>query len=225
MEVSNGSQVYFPPPPPPTVEKWIEPEVKETITQHDYDFESKLTESIEVTPVVPVEETPPPQNDIEQSTSRLWWIILTSAIVLIAIMCAYLAWDIISNRKRLEELKALSPAITGLQDTLTITDTAAIPVQDTPVTSVSAPEVEPTTPTPSETKPTGSGCYVVVGAFSEQENVTKMVDLLVSLNYVAEQIKGGSLTRVAIRTDCDPANLQKVLNDARSSINPEAWIY
>ena len=39
------------------------------------------------------------------------------------------------------------------------------------------------------------------------------------------EIKGGALTKVAIKTSCDQDNLQKVLSDARSSINPEAWIY
>ena len=224
-ESSNGSQVYFPPPPPPPVETWFEPEVKEITATHDYDFESKPTESIEVTPITSVEETAPPQNNIEQSTSRLWWIILTSAIVLIAIMCGYLAWDIISNRQKLDELKALSPDTTKLQDTLAIVDTTTLPVQETPVTAVPEPTVEPTPQTPVDTKPSGSTCYVVVGAFTDQSNVTKMMERLVSLGYTAEQIQGGSLTRVAIRTDCEPANLQKILNDARSSINPEAWIY
>lgn len=224
-ETSNGSEVYFPPPPPPIVEKWIEPEVSETIATHNYDFESKPTESVVETPVAPVEEITSHQSQIEQSTSRLWWIILTSAIVLIAIMCAYLAWDIISNRQKLEELKALTPDTTKLQDTLAVVDTITNPVQETPVTPVPDPVVEPTTPTPADTKPSGSNCYVVVGAFTDQSNVTKMVDRLVSLGYTAEQIQGGSLTRVAIRTDCEPANLQKILNDARSAINPEAWIY
>ena len=224
-ETSNGSEVYFPPPPPPTVEKWMEPEVKETVATDDYSIESKPTEPIEETPRDPVEEVISQQNQIDQSTSRLWWIILTSAIVLIAVMCGYLAWDIISNRQKLEELKALSPDTTRLQDTLTVVDTTTVPVQETPVTPVPEPVIEPTTPTPTDTKPSGSNCYVVVGAFTDQSNVTKMVDKLVSLGYTAEQIQGGSLTRVAIRTDCDPANLQKMLNDARTSINPEAWIY
>jgi len=220
-ETTNGSQVYFPPPPPPPVEKWIEPEVKETVATHGYDLETKPTEPVEETPVEPVEEIISQQNQIDQSTSRLWWIILTSAIILIAVMCAYLAWDIISNRQKLNELNALTPDTTKLQDTLAVVDTATVPVQETPVTSVPEPVVEPTPQTPIDTKP----CYVVVGAFTDQSNVTKMMERLVSLGYTAEQIQGGSLTRVAIRTDCDPANLQKILNDARSSINPEAWIY
>ena len=51
-----------------------------------------------------------------------------------------------------------------------------------------------------------------------------MVARLESMGYVPEEIKGGSLTRVAIKTSCEQGNLQKVLNEARSSINPEAWI-
>ena len=66
-------------------------------------------------------------------------------------------------------------------------------------------------------------CFVVVGAFSDATNVAKMVERLKSMGYVTEEIKGGSLTRVAIKTSCD--NVQKVLTEARSSINPEAWIY
>jgi hypothetical protein len=66
---------------------------------------------------------------------------------------------------------------------------------------------------------------VVVGAFSDPSNVNKMVDRLTGLRYAPEQIKGGSLIRVAIRTSCDQDSLQKMLNEARTSINPEAWIY
>jgi len=45
------------------------------------------------------------------------------------------------------------------------------------------------------------------------------------LGYKAAKIEGGALTRVAISTTCDKSNLQKILNEARSAINPESWIY
>ncbi|HQW04049.1 MAG TPA: SPOR domain-containing protein, partial [Saprospiraceae bacterium] len=74
-------------------------------------------------------------------------------------------------------------------------------------------------------QPNSSPCYVVVGAFTDPTNISKMVDRLTSLGYESELLKGGSLTRVAIRSSCDQEALQKLLNDARSSINPESWIY
>jgi cell division septation protein DedD len=225
VESTNGAQAYFPPPP---VESWNEPVVRETFPTDNLVVDHKQIESVETTQETAADTATPHQNLIDQTTSRLWWIILTSAIVLIAILCAYLAWDIISNRQRLDELKSIYPDAASVihnQDTVIHEDTAKIPVQNIPVTEVPETEVEPTPPPTTAKEETGSACYVVVGAFTEQVNVTRMVDRLVSLGYIAEQIQGGTLTRVAIRTNCDADNLQKVLNDARSSINPEAWIY
>jgi hypothetical protein len=219
-ESANGGHAYFPPPP---VEKWSAPEIKESFIPASEVVDSDKTPVEEVEPVVVAETTLSHQEGIDQTTSRLWWIILTSAIVLIAILCAYLAWDIISNRNRLDELKRIYPdtaAIAQAQDSMIGDDIK----QEIPVTEV--PDTQPvTTPPPLTREETGSPCYVVVGAFSEQLNVTRMVDRVVSMGYEVEQIKGGALTRVAIRTNCDATNLQKVLNEARSSINPEAWIY
>lgn len=166
------------------------------------------------------------QDRIDETTSRLWWIILTSALVLIAVLCAYLAWDILSNRQRLNDLKPIN------QDTLTSTPITEVPTPvdtsntaagEVPVTNeVDTNQQSPVGETPSTNS---SPCYVVVGAFSDAANVTRMVDRLTGLGYTAEQIKGGSLIRVAIRSSCDQDSLQKLLNEARTSINPESWIY
>ena len=166
------------------------------------------------------------QVEIDEHTSRLWWMILSSALILIAVLCAYLAWDIISNRHKLNDLKQIYPdstAGTSLEDRPYTPDTTSIKVENIPIedTVVKEDSNVETTVQDVITNP----CFVVVGAFSDAANVSKMVSRLESMGYVAEQIKGGSLTRVAIKTSCDEPNLQKVLNDARSSINPEAWIY
>ena len=163
---------------------------------------------------------------IDEHTSRLWWMILTSALILIAVLCAYLAWDIISNRNRLNDLKQIYPdssAISSSEDSLNIQDTTPLDVQNIPIEE---PVVNEDSNTTDVTKnEITNPCFVVVGAFSDPENVAKMVSRLESGGYAVEKINGGALTKVAIKTSCDPTELQKVLNDARSSINPEAWIY
>ncbi len=201
--------------------------------------------AIEITPVttqdLPIEKTDPthteaPQPEpqkgsdrmsIEESTSRLWWIILTSALVLIAVLCAYLAWDIISNRKKLNDLKQIYPdTITATRNNETAPpaiDSTQIVDEDSLVSQEVVPEPVPVEAESPEAE--SSPCYVVVGAFTDPVNITKMVERLAALGYTAEEIKGGSLTRVAIRTSCGQDSLQKLLNEARSSINPEAWIY
>jgi SPOR domain len=201
--------------------------------------------AIEITPVtsqdLPLEKTEPtpiatphiePQKgsdriSIEESTSRLWWIILTSALVLIAVLCAYLAWDILSNRQKLNDLKQIYPdTITATRNNETIPpieDSTAIVQEDQQEPQEVVPD-----PVPVETETPAAGtepCYVVVGAFTDPVNITKMIERLTSLGYTAEEIKGRSLTRVAIRTSCDQDSLQQLLNEARSNINPEAWIY
>ncbi len=164
--------------------------------------------------------------DISESTSRLAWIILTSALLLITVLCAYLAWDIISDRKRINQLTQLYP------DTLVITNEFDIPVimdtlktQDDSVPLTNLAEEPDTLKQPVVNEETETPCFVVVGAFTDPNNVTRMVQRLEGLGYKSAQIKGGSLTRVAISTSCDKEILQKILNEARSGINPESWIY
>ena len=94
-------------------------------------------------------------------------------------------------------------------------------MEDTP--QITDPIVEPE-PEP-EPEVIANPCYVVVGAFSNESNVVKMEKRLAELGYQSKQITGSSLTRVAIITSCDQSTLQKTLNEARSTINPDSWIY
>ena len=175
-----------------------------------------------IKPVTPV---------ISDNTSRLWWMILAIALFLITVLCAYLAWDILSNRKQLD------PATFAEQDTLntgtmddvvTIPDTTItaidIPYKDSIVVETPEPVTTPEPEKPSKPAITGDACYVVVGAFSNADNIARMVERITSMGYEAEKLTGGTLTKVAIRTSCDQATLQKTLTEARSSINPEAWV-
>jgi cell division septation protein DedD len=189
------------------------------------------TKKIIETPVeepipVPVEESiRPVQPDINESTNKLAWIILSSALILITLLCAYLAWDIISDRQRINQRTQSFP------DTLAITNEFDIPVKmdsvvtHTPPVAETPPVEKPDTiEKPAVQESTEPPCLIVVGAFTNQANVIKMMKRLQSLGYKAEKIIGGKLTRVAISTSCDKENLQKVLSEARASINPEAWI-
>lgn len=168
-----------------------------------------------------------PESSLDEISTRLWWMILISAIVLITILCAYLAWDIISNRHRLNDIKQVSPDTMGI----TRVEPAPLPAgtSSDSTSGSDTPEVKvpsPVTPADTSSPPSqDESCYIIVGAFTDPANVTRMMDRLTALGFTAEQIKGSSLTKVAIRTSCEPQSLQKVLNDARSSINPEAWIY
>ncbi len=162
---------------------------------------------------------------IDQSTTRLWWIILSSAILLIAVLCIYLAWDIMINQNRLNDLKkTLSDTtitVPNNYDTSSVTksNTDSLPGK---TATDNADSVKASGQNIKETDPP---CFIVVGAFGDPANVTKMEERLRSLGYVVELFKGRILTKVAIRTSCDQSNLNKVLNDVRSSINPESWIY
>lgn len=176
-------------------------------------------------PEIDVEKAVRNQVEIDEHTSRLWWMILSIALVLIAVLCAYLAWDIISNRNKLNEFKQIYPDSTAgisFDDRPYTPDSMPIPVENIPIEE---PKVkEDSNASQKVQEEIVNPCFVVVGAFSDSGNVAKMVARLESMGYVPEEIKGGSLTRVAIKTSCEQGNLQKVLNEARSSINPEAWI-
>ena len=211
----------FKPAPPPIS---IVPEAAEIPVRHV--VEARVEHEIikEELPAIDPERAARAQIEIDEHTSRLWWMILTIALVLIAVLCAYLAWDIISNRNKLNDFKQIYPdstAGTSLDDRPYTPDTTSIPVENIPIEEPIIEEDSNASEVVQED--IANPCFVVVGAFSDAGNVAKMVDRLKSMGYVSEEIKGGALTKVAIKTSCD--SLQKVLDDARSSINPEAWIY
>ena len=179
----------------------------------------------------PVEKQPdiiPVNTEMEDSTSRLWWLILGSALFLITVLCAYLAWDIVSNRNKLNELKQIYPdpsTSAALDTSNAVTDSAKENIVSEDIDSaITDSQSETVTEPQPSTQGNESDCFVVVGAFGDPANVTRMVERLESMGYGSEQIKGNVLTKVAIRTSCDPVQLQKTLNEARSNINPEAWI-
>lgn len=183
-----------------------------------------VTDRESASPATPAQPVPIHNSPvISDNTSRLWWTILASALLLITILCGYLAWDILSNRGRILQYTAitndsLSESIPDLIFVDTLDVTQEVIEEDTLATidTLREPEVVENNDPP---------CFIVVGAFGNPDNVKKMEERLIELDYTAEIIEGGSLTKVAIRTSCDPIILQRTLNDARSAINPEAWIY
>lgn len=214
-----------PVPQPPPVEIPLRSTWPTSTTEVQDTSTKEHAEPTETNVAQAIEEIRQHQDRIDESTSRLWWIILSSALVLIAVLCAYLAWDIISNRHRLNDLKQIYPdtsATTRVPEAVTPPDTTLLEVTNQPLPSDTLQE---TTPVSVASPSTEKACYVVVGAFSDPENINRMIDRLTSLGYEAHQINGKTLTRVAISTSCETSNLQKVLNVARSTINPEAWIY
>lgn len=219
------------PPTPVVVPEAIPPIKEEVITP----VKEELI-SVEATSEI-IRIEPRREVTIDETTSRLWWTILASALVLITVLCAYLAWDILSNRKKLADVNVVHPDTTSIvTNTPPVTDST--PVENEPVTSsdtetTTAPVEEPKQETPkqetppkeSTQQPDASFCYVVVGAFKDASNISRMEERVVSMGYEAEKIQGGSLTRVAIKTSCDKQVLQQTLNDARAKLNPEAWLY
>ncbi len=163
-------------------------------------------------------------DEAPDASVRMWWGILIAAIILIAVLCAYLAWDILSHRDALLNATSL-PAPEAIMpsgdtlaaDTLTAVeqDTVALEVTDIPVI----------TPETSQTSEPQDGCYVVVGAFADTLNVERMESRLAEMGYAYERLPGRSIIRVAIRSSCDPVALQNVLDDARARISDQAWIY
>ncbi len=225
VEVPEQPIEFFAPPESKNRE-YIPPVIEKTIpAETNWVAENMIERPEETTPVASV-----PSHPISDSTSRLWWGILAIALILITILCAYLAWDIISNRKKLKSLNQITQVTVDpgtMDDVPSVVDTTYVPVEEP---AEEPPVEEPketveTITTPPPTSTIANPCFIVVGAFSNPDNVTRMDERLKGMGYEVEQIKGGSLTKVAIKTSCDKSNLQKVLGDARSSVNPEAWIY
>ncbi|HEX5111863.1 MAG TPA: SPOR domain-containing protein [Saprospiraceae bacterium] len=217
---------------PPVVEPYIP--IEPIITPEGI---APIKEEIHSVPdrpeIVPVETRH--EVIIDETTSRLWWTILATALVLITVLCVYLAWDIFSNRQKLAD-KVVTKPDTTVQVNPTpippeaidtsITQQTPEVTKDTEPVEETAPKPVPETPKAQATQtPDKSYCYIIVGAFKDASNVSNMENRLISLGYEVEKIAGGTLTRVAIKSSCDKTILQQTLNDARSKVNPEAWIY
>jgi hypothetical protein len=230
----NGLEVIDLRPPVEPVETKhyvVEPFEPEPSVSFDSAPEDVQPVKVAPTPVFSTPEfvAPHPRDTsaIDENTSRLWWTILASALVLITVLCAYLAWDILSNRQKLTDLVVMRPDTTKKEiilPTPPVVDTT--PVQENPVTPADTGEVASPVTTPQENQvPDESFCYVIVGAFKDAANIAKMEERVTSMGYEVERITGGALTRVAIKSSCDKQILQQTLNDARAKLNPEAWLY
>ena len=216
---------------PPVVEPYvpIEPRITPEVIAPIKEEVHSIPERPEIVPVETRREV-----TIDETTSRLWWTILATALVLITVLCAYLAWDIFSNRQKLDVKTMAKPDSTTQVEPTPVPPVAMdTSTQETPeVTKDTEPVAEPVpNPVPeapkheATTSPDKSFCYIIVGAFKDADNVSNMEDRLISLGYEVEKISGGTLTRVAIKSSCDKTILQQTLQDARSKVNPEAWIY
>src|SRR5690606_35305418 len=172
---------------------------------------------------------PPVEPQYSKAGSKLLWYVLLVAIVLIAGICIWLALDIIQQRAALlagstpeDTTSTLSEQLIA-EDTIAMSETDNFMVQEpdenltdtTQTTIIESPEVKPDT----------SHCYIVVGAFTSDENIQRMMVRLNDMGYTAVKLSGGNLTRVAIQTACERHELQQTLDKARSTIHPEAWIY
>lgn len=192
--------------------------LSEPVTETNWVTDREISEPVREV----VEPVPVPSPAISDSTSRLWWTILATALFLITVLCAYLAWDILSNRDTVNRIIAITnDTLETSSPDVIIVDTLEVTQEELPADTnvIAEPEPEP------ELVPVEEPCFVVVGAFSNPDNVVRMEQRLADMGYTSEKITGGSLTRVAIRTTCDQATLQKTLNDARATINPDAWLY
>lgn len=69
----------------------------------------------------------------------------------------------------------------------------------------------------------GDDCALVLGAFSNSGNVTRMKSQLESEGYRVYEEKRNELTRVGILIPCEASN--SGLKEVRNKYNPEAWVF
>lgn len=226
--VTTTTPVYN---PPVFDDSYLTEPVKETYVDPRKESSDWVSDQQEVAERAAAETKPVvPAPVISEKTSRMWWTILATALILITALCAYLAWDILSNRQKINTTATTNEIEVDpgtMDEVATIPDTT-IENQEIPYTdSIPAEtnDVQTTPETPTTPEIVGTPCRIVVGAFGNPENVSRMKEKIASMGYASEEIKGGALTKVAILTSCDKTTLQQTLDAARSSINPDAWVY
>lgn len=74
------------------------------------------------------------------------------------------------------------------------------------------------------TEEDAKSCVIIVGAFSQPGNVTKMINRIHGSSYESVVIPGPELTKVGLRILCDD-NQQNTLDWAKREFDQSAWIY
>ena len=74
------------------------------------------------------------------------------------------------------------------------------------------------------TEEDAKSCVIIVGAFSQPGNVTKMINRIQGSSYESVVIPGPELTKVGLRILCDE-NQQNTLDWAKREFDQSAWIY
>lgn len=67
-------------------------------------------------------------------------------------------------------------------------------------------------------------CVIIVGAFANQNNVSRMVNRIETTNYRSVVIQGAHLTKVGLRVDCATNDPEQALRWAQQEIDPSAWV-
>ena len=67
-------------------------------------------------------------------------------------------------------------------------------------------------------------CVIIVGAFSEERNVSRMINRIEGSSYESVIIPGPRLTKVGLRVQCDD-NTQNTLDWAKREFDRSAWLY
>ncbi|MBK8505013.1 MAG: hypothetical protein IPL46_24055 [Saprospiraceae bacterium] len=67
-------------------------------------------------------------------------------------------------------------------------------------------------------------CVIIVGAFSEQGNVSRMINRIEGSSYESVIIPGRGLTKVGLRVNCDD-DTQNTLDWAKREFDRSAWLY
>jgi hypothetical protein len=79
-------------------------------------------------------------------------------------------------------------------------------------------------PVISFTEQDAKECVIIVGAFSEQGNVSRMINRIEGSSYESVIIPGPRLTKVGLRVHCDD-DTQNTLDWAKREFDRSAWLY
>lgn len=166
------------------------------------------------------------ENENDSVSVNLWWGILISALLLISFLCAYLAYDIITNRDRVPSFLD-EPVVNTEIDTQTNhnSEDAEIIKADTGTSDPNHNNTDEETQQLSQPIFDSSLCYIIVGAFSDIDNIIRMEESLAKAGMKSVRLPGANFTRIGIPTSCDPAEKMQTLEKAKSEITPQAWIY
>jgi len=166
----------------------------------------------------------------KKPTRKIPWLPIILGLTFLMIFGYLMNRSSDKTPKKMENLKTEVVDVSDDSTDVTLADTTnfdkpnEIKVPNNEDSPTSKKSNSTTNPKPeTKTTETVGSCTIITGAFSRNANVIQMKRKIERFGYEAVIIKNGNLTRVGIKTQCNPSEYKSIINKIRAQVEPRSW--